>query len=60
MDRPTVRQLEYVVAVADELGFHRAADACFVTQPALSAQVAEAERLLGMRLFERSRRKVVL
>jgi LysR family transcriptional regulator, hydrogen peroxide-inducible genes activator len=56
----TLRQLQYVVAVADELSFRRAADACGVSQPALSAQLAELEMALGARLFERDRRRVVL
>lgn len=54
----TLRQLEYVVAVADMLGFHRAARACHVSQPALSAQVQLVERALGMTVFERNRRTV--
>ncbi|HEU5082305.1 MAG TPA: LysR substrate-binding domain-containing protein [Acidimicrobiales bacterium] len=53
--RPTVRQLEYVVAVADHLSFSRAADACGVSQPALSTQVREVEQRLGLSLFERGR-----
>lgn len=53
--RPTVRQLEYVVAVADHLSFSRAADVCGVSQPALSSQVREAEQRLGLSLFERGR-----
>jgi|KBSMisStaDraftv2_1062788.scaffolds.fasta_scaffold00553_2 LysR family hydrogen peroxide-inducible transcriptional activator len=63
--RPTLldlslRQLEYVVAVADHLGFRRAAEACHVSQPSLSAQVIQLERALGVRLFERDRRRVRL
>ncbi len=54
-DRPTLRQLEYVVAVADHGHFGRAAEACHVSQPALSAQVQELERRLGLVLFERGR-----
>jgi LysR family transcriptional regulator, hydrogen peroxide-inducible genes activator len=54
--RPTVRQLEYLVAVAEAGHFGRAARACAVTQPALSAQIAALEQALGVRLFERSRR----
>ena len=46
MNRPTLRQLEYLVAVADERHFSRAAEACFVTQPALSAQIRELDSLL--------------
>lgn len=59
MNRPTLRQLEYIVAVADERHFGRAAEACFVTQPALSAQVLGLEELLEVRLFERDRRRVL-
>jgi LysR family hydrogen peroxide-inducible transcriptional activator len=53
----SLRQLQYIVAVADLGGFRRAADACHVSQPSLSAQVAQAEAQLGVRLFERSRRR---
>lgn len=55
MSRPTVRQLEYVVAVADRLSFSHAAEACGVSQPALSSQVREVEQRLGLTLFERGR-----
>ena len=53
--RPTVRQLEYVVAVADHLSFSNAAEACGVSQPALSSQIREVEQRLGLSLFERGR-----
>src|SRR5258706_12037381 len=57
---PTLRQLEYVVAVADERSFGGAASRCHVSQPGLSIQVAEVERLLGVRIFERDRRGVLV
>jgi LysR family hydrogen peroxide-inducible transcriptional activator len=57
--RPSVRQLEYLVALADTLSFRRAAEACYVTQPALSAQIRALEEILGVRLFERDRRHVL-
>lgn len=60
MARPTVRQLEYVVAVADHRSFRRAATSCQVSQPALSALVAQLERDLGAQLFERDRRRVLV
>jgi LysR family hydrogen peroxide-inducible transcriptional activator len=50
----TLRQLQYVVAVADELSFRRAAERCGVSQPSLSGQLAQLEEALGVRLFERS------
>jgi LysR family hydrogen peroxide-inducible transcriptional activator len=56
----SLRQLQYAVAVADALSFRRAADRCHVSQPALSAQLALLEGALGVRLFERDRRHVVL
>jgi LysR family hydrogen peroxide-inducible transcriptional activator len=56
----SLRQLQYVVAVADHGGFRRAAEACHVSQPALSAQVALAEKQLGVQIFERDRRSVRL
>ena len=57
-ERPTVRQLEYLVAVADHRNFSRAAEACGVSQPALSGQIQELERRLGTTLFERGHRGV--
>lgn len=56
----TLRQLQYAVAVADTLSFRRAAERCRVSQPSLSAQVALLERSLGVRLFERGPRGVML
>jgi LysR family hydrogen peroxide-inducible transcriptional activator len=58
--RPSIRQLECAVAVADALHFGRAARACAITQPALSAQIQAFEELLGLRLFERGRRGVIV
>src|SRR5689334_19313717 len=60
MDRPSVRQLEYLVAVAKTLNFREAAKACHVSQPALSAQIARLEEILQVTLFERDRRHVFL
>jgi LysR family hydrogen peroxide-inducible transcriptional activator len=57
---PTLRQLEYVVAIADEKSFGAAASHCHVSQPGLSTQVREVERLLGVRIFERDRRGVIV
>jgi len=59
MDRPTLQQLSYLVAVDDHRHFGKAAEACFVSQPALSAQIRELERRLGATLFERGNRKVL-
>ena len=59
MNLPTIRQLECLVAVAENLNFRRAAESCFITQPALSAQVQQLEGLLGVELFERDRRRVL-
>jgi LysR family hydrogen peroxide-inducible transcriptional activator len=56
----SIRQLQYVVAVADTLGFHRAAERCAVSQPSLSAQVREVEEVLGVALFERDKRRVLV
>ncbi|MEY4094231.1 MAG: hypothetical protein RLZZ53_1430 [Acidobacteriota bacterium] len=49
----SIRQLQYLVAVADLGGFRRAADACGVAQPSMSAQIAQAEQALGVQIFER-------
>ena len=57
---PTLRQLEYLVAVADTLHFHRAAAKVHASQPTLSSQLKVLENRLGVELVERSRRRVVL
>lgn len=49
----TLRQLQYVAAVAEFMSFRKAAEACAVSQPALSAQIAQLETTLGVRLFDR-------
>jgi LysR family transcriptional regulator, hydrogen peroxide-inducible genes activator len=50
---PTLQQLRYLVALADHRHFGAAASACFVSQPALSAQIRKLERRLGATLLER-------
>lgn len=60
MSTPTLQQLRYAVSVADEQHFGRAAAACFVSQPALSAQIRELEVKLRVQLFERSARGVLV
>jgi LysR family hydrogen peroxide-inducible transcriptional activator len=47
------------VAVADTRGFRRAASACHVSQPSLSAQLAHLEAVLGAKLFERNRQQIL-
>ncbi|APR76058.1 Hydrogen peroxide-inducible activator [Minicystis rosea] len=56
----SLQKLQYVVAVADTLGFRKAAEVCHVSQPSLSAQVRELEETLGVKLFERDRRRVLV
>ena len=55
---PTVKQLQYLVALRRFGHFGKAADACFVTQSTLSAGLRELETLLGITLVERTRRVV--
>ncbi|MEM7687676.1 MAG: LysR substrate-binding domain-containing protein [Pseudomonadota bacterium] len=55
---PTIKQLQYLVALHESKHFGRAADASFVSQSTLSAGIRELESLLGVTLVERSRRVV--
>lgn len=54
----SLRQLQYIVAVADLGGFRRAAEACGVAQPSMSAQIAQVEQAIGVQIFERGARGV--
>ncbi|MFN3313653.1 MAG: LysR substrate-binding domain-containing protein [Hyphomonas sp.] len=58
--RPTLRQMQYLVAIADTGKFGEAAKLVNVSQPSLSAQVAEMEAALGVILVERSRQGAML
>ena len=56
----TLTELKYIVAVAREKHFGRAADACFVSQPTLSVAIKKLEDELEVKLFERSANEVTL
>lgn len=58
--RPTLRQLQYIVAVADTGRFRDAAQQLGVSQPSLSEQISDAEAQLGVTLIERARSGAVL
>jgi len=57
---PTLKQLQYLVALSAQLNFTRAAEACFVTQSTLSAGLKELEEILGAQLVERDRQSVLM
>lgn len=54
----TITQLEYVIAVDKHRHFGRAAEACFITQPTLSMQIQKLEDMLGVLIFDRSKKPV--
>ena len=56
----TLSELRFVVALAREKNFRRAAEKCFVSQPALSLAIKKLEEELGLFLFERSRSRVTV
>src|SRR5262245_8070952 len=69
MDRATMknasigfsfRELQYIVAVAEELNFHKAAVRCCVSQSTLSIQLKKCEAYLGVTLFRRTHHSVAL
>jgi LysR family hydrogen peroxide-inducible transcriptional activator len=55
-----LKDLKYLVAVADTRHFGRAAERCFVSQPTLSAQLKKLEDYLGVQLIERQPKRVLL
>ena len=59
MSLPSMRQLQYFLAVYELRHFAQAAERCFVTQSTLSSGIQELEILLDTQLFERSKRKVI-
>lgn len=60
VDIMNIRDLKYLVAVADHCHFGNAAEACFVSQPALSMQIKKLEETLGVQLIERTNKSVFL
>lgn len=56
----TLRELQYLVALADHRSFRRAAEMCLVSQPTLSTQIRKLEEDLGVTLIERGPRRVML
>ncbi|MFZ5896041.1 MAG: LysR substrate-binding domain-containing protein [Myxococcota bacterium] len=55
----SLRQLQYIVRVAERGSFRQAAEDCRVAQPSLSVQLGKVEEALGVKLFERDRRRVM-
>lgn len=60
MTRPSLRQIDCLLAIRETGGFSRAAERLGLSQPALSAQIRDLERLLGLRLIDRTTRRVAL
>lgn len=54
-----LRQLKYYCALVEEKNFHKAAEKLFLTQPALSQQISNLEKNLGVQLINRNSRKII-
>jgi LysR family hydrogen peroxide-inducible transcriptional activator len=54
-----IRDLKYLVSLADHQHFGKAAEACFVSQPALSMQIQKLEEILGIKLLERTNKSLL-
>lgn len=57
---PTIRQLQYLLALSEQGSFSKAAQYCHVTQSTLSAGIRELEKLLGHEVVDRSKRQLLL
>lgn len=55
-----LRDLKYVISVSEHLNFGKAAEACYVSQPTLSMQIKKLEEYLGLSIFERTNKSVML
>ncbi len=60
MYHPTFKQLKYLIAVSNNLHFGKAAKDCYVSQSTLSSGIQELEKLLNIKLIERTKRNVLL
>lgn len=57
---PTIKQLRYLVALSESGHFGRAAEACFVSQPAFSVAIKELENILNVQLVDRTNKSVTI
>ena len=55
----TLKQIHYALTIQKELHFKKAADACYVSPSTLSNAISEMETQLGIKIFERTNKKVV-
>ena len=53
-----IKDLKYLLALSEHQHFAKAAEACFISQPALSIQLKKIEAFLGIQLFERTNKRV--
>lgn len=59
-NHPTLKQLKYLLALAEHKNFRKAAESCNISQPTLSAAIKEMENLMGADVLDRSRHKKVI